>query len=311
MPKHFSSMPPEIEQYNPEAIQLKDFVDRKTFNDAGKLHSFNDKPASVEILDNVNYYISWHSNGNLFRAGNKPAMVTTEPNTYSTWNNNDKLHSFDDNPAIIYSSKKGNTFKLEWKRDGASHRDDDKPSSILVTKDEPIRAWYHLNGCLHRDNNLPAEINGDVKTWMIQGQLHNRTGPAAEYDPFGENNPMYEYGLYGLKLPLSSFNKAQAYSTSKNVPLWVAVLNEYGFLKDEQMEIFTDSHNSSLPAAWLLRSMGINNETFKIRVKGKHGENHDYGFYDHNWFNGTHLDSFLKAISFEYDNLSTKERNND
>lgn len=63
---------------------------------------------------------------------------TTDPVT-------DRYQSYDDQPAIIWS-------------DGR-------------------KEWYD-NGYLHRDNDLPAIVNGNHKEWCQHGQLHRIGGPA-------------------------------------------------------------------------------------------------------------------------------------
>jgi hypothetical protein len=103
---------------------------KETYNDKGKLHSFNDKPALIEHDGTM----SWFKNGKYHR-DNGPAIIYA--NGTEWWFMNGELHRDNDEPAIIYA-------------DGAK--------------------WWYNNGKCHRDNDLPAYIDPDgTKEWFIGG----------------------------------------------------------------------------------------------------------------------------------------------
>ena len=68
-----------------------------TFDDKGRLHSFNDKPAIVD--SNGTKY--WYKNGKIHRDKDLPAVVYSNGN--KCWYKNGKLHRDKDLPATVYS----------------------------------------------------------------------------------------------------------------------------------------------------------------------------------------------------------------
>lgn len=61
----------------------------------------------------------------------------------------------------------------EWRLDGKRHRDNDLPAYI----DGDYQEWYQ-HGKTHRDNDLPAVIEGKIQIWIKDGKRHRLTGPA-------------------------------------------------------------------------------------------------------------------------------------
>lgn len=47
---------------------------------------------------------------------------------------------------------------------------------------ETYKTVWKMNGLLHRDEDKPAIVLGDRKSWYKQGQLHREKGPARKSD---------------------------------------------------------------------------------------------------------------------------------
>lgn len=135
----------------------------ETFDENGKLHSYDDLPA-VKFARTE----KWYKHGFLHRE-NKPAIITSKTKVWYengeyikeedakkniiTLNRDNELHSFNDEPSFI--SKDGKTKK--WHQNNDLHRDGDKPAYIT-----PTETKYYKNGELHREGG-PAvimEVNG-------------------------------------------------------------------------------------------------------------------------------------------------------
>lgn len=154
----------------------------------GKLHSFDDKPAIINIYGDK----YWYENGLLHRDANDlssansslfalPAIIYNNGDEY--YYRHGKLHSYNDIPAI--STKK----LLAWYKDGVKHRDKTKdesselPAEIETTSENIVITKYYWNGMLHRDveedpaRTPPAVIssNGD-QIWYKYGKRHRDGG---------------------------------------------------------------------------------------------------------------------------------------
>ncbi len=122
-----------------EKLKYFDFLYRKisnnghfvSYDEYGRLHSFNDKPAKVLASGETH----WYKDGKLHRDGDKPAVVEADKGIFR-WYKDNKLHRGGDKPAII-NKKLG----LFWYKDGECHRGGDKPAIILLTG--KIRYYTH------------------------------------------------------------------------------------------------------------------------------------------------------------------------
>jgi hypothetical protein len=83
--------------------------DKKTYNSAGQLHSFNNEPAVIFASGAV----AWYENGLVHRGNNEPAIVCNE-NKY--WYENGVYHRGNNEPAIIYSNG-----AMEWYKNGVKY----------------------------------------------------------------------------------------------------------------------------------------------------------------------------------------------
>lgn len=140
----------------------------------------------------------------------------------------DKLHSYDDRPAIIYPNG-----RREWYRHGRLHREEgpavvektdrnhEKHLALrlrkveeyykngIITRENDLPAftvsspleifsanmWYQ-QGELHRDEDKPAIISGDIKEWYQRGERHRDVdkGPALYTGP-----DYYEWWEHGKR----------------------------------------------------------------------------------------------------------------
>ena len=72
-------------------------------------------------------------------------------------------------------TRKDSSGNLEWKKDGKTHRDGDKPAYIGA---DGSLLWTQ-NGKIHRDGDKPAWICSDgTLYWCQNGQWHRSCGPA-------------------------------------------------------------------------------------------------------------------------------------
>jgi hypothetical protein len=79
-----------------------------------------------------------------------------------------------------------------WHKNGLLHRDNDLPAAILANG---TKQWYQ-NGLLHRDNDLPAMIYSNGSKCWYQNDLRHRDNdlPAVIY--FNGNQYWYQNGLH-------------------------------------------------------------------------------------------------------------------
>jgi hypothetical protein len=186
-----------IHTYEPAYYDL----DNKTtmWYNRGKLHCFEDKPASItmtqiamgddQLFSEVTLEYYWR--GMRHRNDDKPAIFcfhTTKPiNTidlhnmpwgtivqtyghlinYQVWCEFDKNHRDDDKPAIIYLGD-----CCSWYQFGMQHRDNDQPAQI----GDNTKEWFQFN-VRHRDHNQPS---------VIRNHIYH------EYHYFGEKTKYFE-----------------------------------------------------------------------------------------------------------------------
>jgi hypothetical protein len=125
----------------------------------GDLHRAGHKPA---IVGAGGRHREWWIDGSPHRDGDLPAR--TFPDGTAEWWQYGMQHRGHDKPAVV--SDKG----MEWFVRGRRHRDGGRPAVTDRTNWE----WYE-GGVLHRDHGLPAVIssNGWVEYW-VHGELDDR-----------------------------------------------------------------------------------------------------------------------------------------
>lgn len=89
-----------------------------------------------------------------------------------------------DGPAVIRRNKKPETacipldcskpFEMEYWFHGRKHRLD---GPARVSRGKRRQEWW-VNGRLHRENDLPAYIDDNLKCWYENGKLHRTDAPA-------------------------------------------------------------------------------------------------------------------------------------
>jgi hypothetical protein len=89
---------------------------------------------------------------------------------------NGLLHSWDGREPIYWPvAINGKYTVTEWRLDGKLHRDGDLPAQIYQNGSQK---WYQ-HGLLHRDNDQPAMIvPGGDRAWYQRGQRHRNVYPA-------------------------------------------------------------------------------------------------------------------------------------
>jgi hypothetical protein len=77
-------------------------------------------------------------------------------------------------------------------KNGLFHSVNDIPSY----KSRTVSKW-HKHGALHRDGDLPAEVdeNAKCKIWYRNGFIHRDNGPACIYDLHSRSEIWYKNGL--------------------------------------------------------------------------------------------------------------------
>lgn len=302
MSKYFQGLPAEFEQYNPEAVTDYKLPYSDTFDEQGLLHSYNDKPATVNYSSTSQLVLTWYHHGVISRAENKPCRIACTKDYYSTLNENNEVHSFADLPSGIRVSNSNANYSLDWRKDGKLHRDGDLPSNIIWAQGHISFLRYAKNGKGHRDDGLPAAVSDYNETWLIRGQLHNKYGVAIEEYDKQNSVATSQYSLYGVKMQEESFTRIQAYHISEQVPFWVAFLHELGLLTDEtaiSLKGDTSIFSYSVPTSWKLRSLGITNEKYKKAVNEKSKSQNFQGFHRMEFPELTQLDAAIEVIEYE------------
>jgi hypothetical protein len=132
----------------------------------GKIHRDGGQPAIIEFTGQRKK--SWWLNGNLWRAGDKPTIVSP---TGRSWHKNNHLHRGRDKPAVITMDG-----TRKWIQNGKMHRDGDRPAIIHKNNSEYIKIWMQ-NGIINRNNDLPAvchSTEGSYKYIWYKDNLQHR-----------------------------------------------------------------------------------------------------------------------------------------
>jgi hypothetical protein len=298
MSKVFKTLPEGFEQYNPEVPSEEWYVNESTYDDNGRLHSFNDKPVLAEYsTDKKAHFYTWYSHGKVERENNQPVNVRVAENVYSTHNANMKYHSYNDEPAIVRFFPESNRFKISWCKNGETHRDDDKPA-IITIDDSGTSYAYYLNGALHRENNMPAIVEPARKIWLIKGILHNTEDYASVsfFLDFPKLKPegVKTWGLYNVLMPESIFNDIKSFQKRTNFPLWVSFLSVLDFINLEDISLFDNEWNYDIPTSWYLHALGV---TDKVLIDGLNNQAL-IGSYGISPFK-SHINTFLATIEYE------------
>jgi hypothetical protein len=249
MYKHFTNFPEELEQYNPEALQVSDFANLETFDEQGQFHSFNDQPAHIVkgSIDNLENEFFWYKNNKIHREGDKPPIADARVDiSYATYNDQYQRHSYNDLPSNIIcygpnqKTSMNDSFHLDWHKDDKWHRDNGKPASIMIKQGEIIQTTHYIKGVQHNENG-PAHFGKKGSSWT----------------------------LFGVTLPEKAFLSIISYQKEENVPLWVAFLCVLEVVVKDYVDTLRDESNHwniKLPLEWQLRFLGVTNETLKTRI---------------------------------------------
>lgn len=152
----------------------------------GRLHSFDDKPASKDEFGDT----CWYKYGRLHRDGDLPAYIDNDGSKY--WIIRGETHRDNDMPAIIthdgcyhwynhgIRSRKYGKANVEfsgekiWYKFISEDTDSDgmTVNKYMITYEDGSKC-YVKDEIFHRDDELPALINveGD-KIWYKDGELH-------------------------------------------------------------------------------------------------------------------------------------------
>lgn len=299
MPKHFSKLPAEFEAYNPEVIKLTS-SSVETFDEQGNYHSFDDKPAAFTTAFQEDLFV-WFNHGVLSRGNDKPCRVIFGKYTYETSNDANNSHSYEDSPSNIYEIGNKEGYHFEWRQDGVLHREGNLPALINWSND-----WHSKKSHIKKGRASSSEYGQGLRTWFICGEMHNANGPASVQNT-KKNLVTKEYGLYGVKLPLEAFERIQAYRVEEKVPLWFAFLYELDLFDTEAVPALKDNVATMICLAstkWVLRSLGVNEDTFSDAVTAKSYENSEYNFSRDEYNAQTRLNSLTNIIEFEKENPS-------
>jgi hypothetical protein len=286
MVKFFPTMPAILELFNPDA-PTKAWFGKKTFDENGELHSYNDMPIySYEGIQRKGIlkfkpslplalkpwqavWFSWYSHGKLYREGNKPARIQIMGKQYSAYDSEHNLHSYNGMPAKITLEDNDKEFRLEWFDHGLEHREGDLPSSVMYDVEGVFGLeMYKKHGVEHRNNNLPSRITAFSKTWTVEGYLHSITG--ASYIDDRETKNMW--ALYGITFSKTKFDQIKAAANKNMIPAWAAFLLTFNLITQDHLIPFVDDEgkwNTLLPTSWVLHCWGITEETFQGKEKEK------------------------------------------
>lgn len=307
MPKFFTNLSDSLDAFNPEIPE--EWYGEETFDEEGLRHSFNDLPMVFRtwhgaethgsaLEENVIQEFRWYSHGKLYRAAGKPVIVMIAGRTYSTLDETKRSHSYNGQPSQFFFSNTEKTLIVSWHKNGIIHRKGDLPASIYFNVDGKITCkYYSLNGLQHRGNSLPCEETIDNKAWMVNGVLHNTTGPADIST--GLNG--YVYALYGIEVPPKLFKKIIKLNEEWDAPLWVVFLLMLKVINYEQTTIFEDkngSWNPQIPMSWILHAWNLTASSFEEKIEECGEQNLKIAFYSYPTAI-THFQDFLNIIEFE------------
>jgi hypothetical protein len=275
MPKLFTGLPAEFEQYNPENLIAKtDLINKDkngyatTCDNNGAYHSYNDLPSLIYKNKRQPVYVfQWHVHGVLSRSGNLPVAVEMSPSSYITYDFANHMHSYNGMPAGInfgLSETGGNTL-LKWANHGKLEDSATGPA-IIKTWNGFQRKYYHKNGQFHHIEQ-PAIVEENNKFWVFASALHNPNGPA-KIERLEDSEPYsYNWFLYGIHLNEQVFNRIKIYQKYKNIPLWVAFLLGVELISSSTISHFTDEFgnwNATLPTNWLLQAFNITEQKWDV-----------------------------------------------
>jgi hypothetical protein len=277
MLKHFLDMPTELKQYNPVSYK-KHSIATKTFDKGGKLHSYDDKPSSVEFDKYSFKILKWHSHGKLHRANGEPPMVLMSSNRYLTFNEQELRHSYNGMPSTLNYGE--GSWVATWEKEGKLHRNNNKPASImleLLNLNSEVfncrREAYYVDGERHRGGSLPAEIASSdswhVEDWYVNGFLHNVKGLAASFTTIGTSDLGGRWSLYGIEVSESFFKEFTQIRGRINIPAWAAFLIVLKQIKENDLAaIYNEDMNwdQSSSILWLLRALGVTELGFRASL---------------------------------------------
>jgi hypothetical protein len=277
MSKFFKSLPENLEQYNPEAIP-KEWHGEKTFDEEGKLHSYNDLPIKVktdQVMEN-NFLLEdetkeeadefrWYKHGKLYREGNKPPVIQVTESSYATLNEDQEYHSYEGKPANIITPNRVHSYLISWWYYGKYHRKGNLPADIVCDTNGSIEIEsYYTHGVAHRENNLPCYVTPNSKAWMVQGIRHNSEGPGE----VTHDTNSYNWILYGVDVTKKAFTEIKALSNTTNMPIWGAFLLSLELVTQDHLKPFMNSDGkweTSLPSSWILNCWNITENTVTNR----------------------------------------------
>lgn len=273
MIKHFPSMPPEFEQYNPGSF-VEHSIAVETHDENGFLHSYDDKPSSVEFDKFSFKVLKWHSHGELKRANGKPPMISMSSNRYITFNEQELRHSYDGMPSTLYIGEF--SWLATWEKNSLLHRDNDVPAEILLEvidiAGEQVtsrRESYYLNGKRHRSNNSPADFYTSdseyVKDYYVAGTLHNAEGPAKVFKVEAKTTEANRWYLYGVEVPEAFFQEFTQIHKRINAPAWAAFLVTLKQIEEKDLALLNKEESSwdqTFSILWLLRVLGVTESSF-------------------------------------------------
>jgi hypothetical protein len=147
----------------------------ENFDKCGELHSFDETLPSYEKICKIESIQMWHQHGTVFRLGRlKPAVITNS--NYINPKNKSIMYEqkleFSTNPSLVVKFKEvEETIEYSWKRNGVHHRDDDKPSRIVICN----------------------KSNSYIQHYLKHGMSHRISGPAI-YNLITKESKWYFYG---------------------------------------------------------------------------------------------------------------------
>jgi hypothetical protein len=297
MAKLFPNMPPALEEYNPEDVFSDYTKDSKTFDENGKLHSYDDIPSTVEIETTGFKIIVWHSHGKIYRE-NKPSYVILDADSFRTYDNEYELHSFNDMPSLIDVDKGQTT--LTWHNHGVNERQGDLPAIIRANQEQILQYSHYEQGKIHRANNQPASFSNSIESWYVKGENHNAEGHSSIMKSKNQNpeDTYQTWHLYNVQLQETAFNSIKTFEIEKRVPIWVAFLYELDVIRDTEISLFlkeTGVWDETFPMTWVLKSWGITAENYSKKIM-------DLYYHDSRIANNQtyfSLKSFLEIAEFE------------
>jgi hypothetical protein len=319
--KHFKNFPAEFEQYNPDTIEQY-ATGYETFDENRKLHSYNDEPSyAIVYAPGERQVVYWHSHGELDRPDNKPVSISTVQGyqyrtkdvlgyLYRTNDEQGNSHSYNDLPATM--ELRDDRFILTWLSHGKKHRDNGLPAEIVCKISPSLGSFildeenYYLDGEKHREGELPALDGASVRTWYVKDTRHNTCGSAYSKDYSNVQTHYEQWYLYGVQFAEQLFNNFKHVETTYNVPSWVAFLIIFEMVTLKDVEIMREEEfkcNLDIPFVWVLRSLGITEETFLDKLKTFADNNRfKINFVNTSFPKRSHFETFVRVVTAEKEN---------